>query len=137
MSNSRDDFHKRLAKLEKAPTVKVRARTDGRMGIYDNEEEERRKRAKFPWRRLFVTLIIAWLGLIAVKTYVVNDMGEAAYQARLAELRAGDQMQQIAAIAIARGPIMMAMEGAFFAKGDGREAEIENAPEEPSEASGS
>jgi len=137
MSNdSRSDFHKRLDAINKKPKTQTRAKRSDRVGIYDFDEEKRRKKAKFPWKRLMAWVIVGIIGLIVVKTFTVRKMGEEAYQTRLAELRAGDGWEPYAAIAISRDPLMMVIERFMW----GEEAvlpepETINAPEPSPEAS--
>lgn len=113
-NDSRNDFHKRLAALDKKQPKPQRAKRADRAGIYDYEEEKRRKSRKFPFRKLMVWCLIGIVGLIAVKAYTVQNMGEEQYQQRLTELRAGDKYQQIAAVLISRDPLMVFFEKTLF-----------------------
>tara|TARA_R110002124_G_scaffold55459_8_gene156776 strand:+ start:2862 stop:3287 length:426 start_codon:yes stop_codon:yes gene_type:complete len=135
MSNiGRDDFHKRLAAIDKKPQSENRAKRSTRVGLYDFEEEKRRKANRFPWRKLIATLILAAVGLIVIKTFMVRKMGEEQYQARLVELREGEGWMPYAAIVAGRDPLMMIIERMVF--GEYQEPiEQENAPEPNSEAS--
>ena len=134
--DGRNDFHKRLARLDKQERVKTRATSPNRMGIYDFDEENRMANAKFPWRRLFFCILFAIIGLIAVKAYIAKDMGEEAYQARRAELAAGSAYQRFASILIARDPIMVFFENTLFqgVKPDVPEDGNKNASDGQSEA---
>ena len=132
-TDNRADFHKRLAALDKKPATGARAKRSDRVGVYDQEEEKRRKRPRFPWKRLVITILIGIVGLIGVKAYTVHKMGEDAYQTRLAELRDGDGWEPYAAIIISRDPLMMLFERLLFSN-DGA-PKTENAPETNSEAS--
>lgn len=138
-NDSRSDFHKRLAAIDGKAKPQVRARRSDRMGVYDHEEEKRRQRAKFPWKRVVAFVILAVVGLIFVKTLVVRDMGEEEYQSRLEQLRNGEGWEPYGAIIISRDPLMMVFERALF--GD-KEAEDQidgsktiSAPETNPEAS--
>jgi hypothetical protein len=133
MSNdNRADFHKRLATLDSRPATAGRAKRSDRIGLYDQEEEKRRKRNRFPWRRLFITILIGIVGLIGIKAYTVHKMGEDAYQARLTELRTGESWEPYVAIAIGRDPLMMVFERLLFSKKP--TPKTTNAPEPSSEA---
>lgn len=115
-SDNRADFHKRLASLDKKETTGGRAKRTDRVGIYDQDEEKRRKARRFPWKRFVITILIGIVGLIGIKAYTVNKMGEEAYQTRLTELREGDGMQPYVAIIIGRDPLMMVFERLLFSK---------------------
>jgi hypothetical protein len=136
-NNSRNDFHKRLAALDKKQPTETRAKRTDRAGIYDYDEESRRKSRKFPIRKLMVWIVIGIVGLIAVKAYTVANMGEEQYQIRLAELKEGDQYQRIAAILISRDPLMIFFEKTVFADNIKKidEVETENASGEEPQAS--
>jgi len=134
MSNdNREDFHKRLASLGEKPNVQARVPRTDRVGIYDFDEEKRRQSAKFPWRRLIAWVLIGIVGLILIKAFTVNKMGEESYQARLVELRAGDGWEPYAAIVVGRDPLMMLFERLLFSGGN--DPETTDAPETSSEAS--
>lgn len=135
-NDSKDDFHKRLARLDTQKRVKTRATSPNRMGIYDFEEENRLGRAKFPWRKLAFFILVGIVGLIAVKAYVVKDMGEEAYQVRRGELLAGDRYQRFAGVLISRDPLMQLFENTLFKNITPSEPspETKNAPDETSEA---
>jgi|GEM_PF-3367165 len=138
MSNdSRSDFHKRLDAINKNPKTQTRAKRSDRVGIYDYEEEKRRKRARFPWGKLFAWVIVGIIGMIIVKAFMVREMGEEAYQARLAELRAGEKWEPYAAIVISRDPLMMIVERVLERAESSNKSDPEttNAPEQGSEAS--
>lgn len=136
--NGRNDFQRRLQRLEGASRNQDRAKRSDRVGIYDYEEEKRRKRARFPWRRFFFFVALLWVGLIFVKAYIARDMGEEAYQARIAELQAGDQYSQMAAMLIDRGVVMQYIEEYFFSDvgpdADGAGAETQTTPTQDAEA---
>lgn len=125
-NNSTSDFHKRLAKIEKSKGTPARAKRSDRMGIYDAEEEKRRKANRFPWRKLMFTLALGVVGLIAVKTFMVRDMGEEKYQARLTELREGEGWEPYGAIIASRDPLMMVFERLLSSDSDEPK---QNAPE--------
>ena len=130
-SDNRADFHKRLASLEKKQTTGNRAKRSDRVGVYDQEEEKRRKSRRFPWKRLMATILVGIVGLIGIKAYTVYKMGEEAYQTRLTELREGDGLQPYAAIIISRDPLMMVFERLLFSK----DPKTKDAPEVTPEAS--
>jgi hypothetical protein len=132
-NDNRADFHKRLATLDSRPAAQGRAKRSDRVGLYDLEEEKRRKRNRFPWGRFVITVLIGIVGLIGVKAFSVNKMGEEAYQVRLVELREGEGLQPIAAIIIGRDPLMMVFERIFFSKKS--TPKTTNASEPSSEAS--
>jgi hypothetical protein len=125
--NGRNDFHKRLAAIDKKPNSTIRAKRSDRVGIYDYEEEKRRKANKFPLRKLIASLVLAAIGLIVVKVIMVRDMGEEQYQERLSELRAGEGWEPFAAVIAGRDPLMMLIERTVFGEDDSN-PETENAP---------
>lgn len=129
-SDNRADFHKRLASLDKKETTGGRAKRTDRVGIYDQDEEKRRKARRFPWKRFVITILIGIIGLIGIKAYTVNKMGEEAYQTRLTEQREGDGIQPYAAIIISRDPLMMVFERLLFSK----DPKTKDAPEVTPEA---
>jgi hypothetical protein len=131
--DNRADFHKRLAAIDKKETTGGRAKRSDRVGVYDVEEEKRRKRQRFPWGKFFVTILIGVVGLIGVKAYAAHKMGEEAYQARIAELREGEGWDPSAAVIISRDPLMMLFERLVFSKLP--EPKTKDAPEPSSEAS--
>jgi hypothetical protein len=131
--DNRADFHKRLKALDKKPATGGRAKRTDRVGIYDQEEEKRRKGQRFPWKKLVFSILLGIVGLIGIKAFTVNKMGEEAYQTRLDELREGDGWEPYAAIVISRDPLMMVFERLLFS--NKTEPKKKDAPEPSSEAS--
>lgn len=99
------NFEERLNRIEGAHRKAGRVSRKG-SGEYFRKEEERRKRGRKGkrgnWTFRIMLVIAAFLG---VKTYIIFDMGPEAYDTRMAELRAGDQYQKIAAMALQPDPV--------------------------------
>lgn len=111
MNEGRDDFHKRLERLEKTKRVSVRHNPNAAHGGgYNPGEDERRQKKKFSVSRLIMTVLFSWIVLIGIKVFIAEDMGEDAYQARIADLADGNRYEKAAAVLISRGPIMSWME---------------------------
>ena len=137
MSNdNKSDFHKRLSKLDGKPTKSQRSHRGERIGLFDDEEAKRRKRNKFSFRKFFMVLLIGLIGVLAIKAYVIQDMGEERYQERLLELKAGDKYQRIAGVIISRDPLTMFFERTLFSGGVQTKEEVakKNASKTNSEA---
>ena len=98
-------FEERIKRIEAANRKSGRV-TRTSSGEYFRKEEERRKqRRKGNKANWTFRILLVMAALFGVKTYIMVDMGQAAYDARMAELAAGDQYEKIAAMALAPDPV--------------------------------
>ena len=116
MQDNRSEFQKRLDRIGADDSRSyTRAKRGTRSGMYDFVEEERRKARKPPWKALLFMFFLCWALLMVLKAYLIADMGEEAYQARLAELQASeDRLGQIGAVLVERGPVSRFLEERLF-----------------------
>ena len=116
MQDNRSDFQKRLEKIGGDTTRSyTRAQSGTRTGMYDFVEEERAKRRKFNWRALVFMFVLCWGLMLVLKAYLITDMGEEAYQARLVELQSNeDRLSQIGAFLVERGAVSSLVERTLF-----------------------
>ena len=116
MQDNRSEFQKRLDKIGADETRRyTRSQRGTRTGIYDFVEEDRRKARKPPYKALMFMFFLCWLLLVVLKAYLITDMGEAAYQTRLAELQSNeDRLSQIGAFLVERGPVSTFLEERLF-----------------------
>jgi hypothetical protein len=98
------NFEDRIRRIEGAGRKAGRVRRNS-SGEYFRKEEERKKRRrkgkKANWTGRILLIVAAFLG---VKTYIIFNMGADAYEARMAELRAGERYEQLAAMVLQPDP---------------------------------
>jgi hypothetical protein len=106
-------FEERIKRIEGAK------RSHGRVsrkssGEYFRKEEERRrqnkKRHKANWTLRILLMLACFMG---VKTYIMVRMGPEAYDARMAELQAGDRYHVAAFYVMQRDPVSAKLQQVF------------------------
>jgi hypothetical protein len=99
------DFEERIRRIEGGSRKSGRVRQKS-SGEYFRNEEERRRRSKkgkkANWTARILLVLVAFAG---VKTYIMGSMGDEAYEARMAELQAGDKYQKMAFAVMQSDPV--------------------------------
>jgi len=112
-----EEFKKRLERLQQGPRVGINSNPN-RTGLYDFEEEKRRKRGGFRWRRMFIAGFVLWSTMFFLKMYIIHTMDESDYQARLVEIKNDDDpLAPFLYFLAERGPLQQYLEDVFFEGG--------------------
>jgi len=104
-----DEFDNRLRKIDQ----RHRALARGYVMSVNHDglviAEPKRERRAFPWRGALLILV----GLMAFKGFLHAQIGETAYQERVARLSSGNVTEQIGAFAMAADPVTLWISGQF------------------------
>lgn len=99
------DFEERIRRIEGSNHKPGRLRHKSSGEYFRKEEDRRRQRKKGKKANWTFRIMLVLIAVMGVKTYIMVSMGAGAYDARMAELQAGDKYQKMAFVVMQPDPV--------------------------------